>query len=171
MQPRWLEACLQGELAAQEEMINEYQSEVYRLALSILNDPQDAEDALQEIFLSALRGLKGFRGQSHFKTWLFSIAIHACQTRLQKQRALQRLAQALFFFTQSETESDHEQQVDVWMAVQALDDKHRLPLLLRYYNRLAVDEIAEMLHIPAGTVHSRLNTARQKIREALQDDL
>ena len=65
-----------------------------------------------------------------------------------------------------QTESDSM----VQDAIQRLDDKHRLPIILRYYHDLSVAEIAETLAIPQGTVHSRLNSARERLRQVLKEE-
>ena len=98
MDSRWLEQCREGDSLAIERLIQTYQQDVYRLALSILDDPADADDATQEVFLSALRALESFRGHASFKTWLFSIAINVCRSRLQRHKRgekLQLLLQSL----------------------------------------------------------------------------
>jgi len=62
----------------------------------------------------------------------------------------------------------HEADAAVWRAVNALGEKHRLPVILRYYHGFSTAEIAQLLDLNEGTVHSRLNTARERLRHALQ---
>src|SRR6266702_534817 len=95
MDSRWLEQCREGDSLAIERLVQTHQQDVYRLALSILDDPDDADDATQEVFLSALRNLDSFRGNASFKTWLFSITINMCRSRLQRQKSHGRLQQNL----------------------------------------------------------------------------
>lgn len=173
-----LELCKAGDALSIEKMIEEYQKDVYRLALSILDDPDEAEDGTQETFIAALRALNSFHGDSSFKTWLFSIAINICRTRLQRRAARERLKQITFgiFRIKSkdnnlpeETLIQNEADTNIWRAIQQLDDKHRIPIVLRYYHDLPISEIAETLKIPQGTVHSRLNIARERIRLFLEE--
>jgi len=99
MNSHWLEQCREGDSLAIEKMVHTYQRDVYRLALSILDDPDEAEDSTQETFLAALRGLSSFREDAAFKTWLFSIAINVCRSRLQRGKTrgrLQQILQSLF---------------------------------------------------------------------------
>ena len=181
MDSRWLEQCREGDTLAIERLVQTYQQDVYRLALSILDDPADADDATQEVFLSALRALESFRGHASFKTWLFSIAINVCRNRLQRTKSRGRLQQILqSLFTQEHPErsrrnpekeaAQNESDSELWRAVRALDDKHRIPVILRYYHDLPVNDIAEMLGIPSGTVHSRLNHARERLRTLLKEE-
>jgi len=176
MDSQWLAKCREGEPLAIERLVQTHQQDVYRLALSILDDPEEADDATQEVFLAALRSLDSFRGDSSIKTWLFSITINLCRSRLQrgKSRArLRQILQSLFRSNQTHPESEaiqHEADSELWRAVHVLDEKHRIPVILRYYHDLPIAEIAEMLGIPVGTVHSRLNHARERLRAQLKDE-
>jgi RNA polymerase sigma-70 factor, ECF subfamily len=176
MDYRLIELCRVGDSSAIERFVQTYQRDVYRLALSILDDPGEADDATQESLLAALRGLDSFHGASSLKTWLFSITINICRTRLQKQKRSDRLRQILGGILRTQNapsveEHAIENQSDeaLWRAIHSMDEKHRLPILLRYYHDLSVAEIASILQIPEGTVHSRLNTARRQLHEVLKE--
>ena len=176
MENRWLEQCRAGDTFAIERLLQTYQQDVYRLALSILDSPDDADDATQETFLSALRALDSFRGNASFKTWLFSIAINLCRSRLRRLRSRKKgiaILQNLYLLRTpehpEETALQNEADTNLWGAVRALDEKHRIPVILRYYHDMQVTEIAEVLSVPIGTVHSRLNHAREKLRNLLEE--
>lgn len=173
------ELCKAGDTLSIEKMIQTYQKDVYRLALSILDDPDEAEDGTQEAFIAALRALNSFHGDSSYKTWLFSITINICRTRLQRRAARERLKQVTFgiFRTQSKSNNlpeelfiQNEADTSIWRTIQKLDEKHRIPIILRYYHDLSISEISEMLDIPQGTVHSRLNIARERMRLLLREE-
>lgn len=183
MDSQWLAKCRDGEPLAIERLVQTHQQDVYRLAISILDDPDEADDATQEVFISALRGLDSFRANSSFKTWLFSITINVCRSRLRRGKSRARLSQILQSLIHGEQafperrRRDPESEViqnetgsKLWQAIQALDEKHRIPIILRYYHDLPVNDIAEMLGIPDGTVHSRLNHARGRLRGQLKDE-
>jgi RNA polymerase sigma-70 factor (ECF subfamily) len=176
MDYRLIELCRVGDSSAIENFVQTYQQEVYRLALSILDDSQEADDATQESLLAALRALDSFHGDSSLKTWLFSITVNICRTRLQKQKRRERLRQILGGILQASRtptveESTIENEADevLWRAIHNMDEKHCLPIVLRYYHELPVAEIARILQIPEGTVHSRLNTARKQLHEVLKE--
>jgi RNA polymerase sigma factor, sigma-70 family len=178
MDSQWLEQCRKGDSLAIEKMVHTYQKDVYHLALSILDNPDEAEDGTQETFLAALRGLDSFREGAAFKTWLFSIAINVCRSRLRggKNRLrVQHILQGLFSLQSKDerpenTTMQKEADGELWCAICSLDAKHRLPVVLRYYHDLPVTDIAVMLDIPTGTVHSRLNHAREKLRTLLKGE-
>jgi len=179
MDSLWLEQCRAGDSTAIEKLVGTYQRDVYRLALSILDDLHDAEDATQEVFLAALRALDSFHGEASFKTWLFSITINVSRSRWRRRQSrarLQGLLQSLFHLRVPEVLPDEKAEKDesdaaLWRAVRALDDKHRVPVVLRYYHDLPVADIAAMLKIPIGTVHSRLNHARERLRDLLKEEM
>jgi RNA polymerase sigma-70 factor (ECF subfamily) len=149
---------------------------VYRLAVSILDDLHEAEDATQESLLAALRALDSFHGDSSLRTWLVSITINVCRTRLQRQKRRDQLKQLLQGILQrlspasvEENAIQHESNESLWRAIHSMDEKHRIPIVLRYYHELSVAEIADILQIPEGTVHSRLNTARRLLHHVLKE--
>ena len=176
MDYRLIEQCRVGDSSAIESFVQTYQQDVYRLALSILDDPSEADDATQESLLAALRALDSFHGASSLKTWLFSITVNICRTRLQKQKRRERLRQILSGILQAtrtvsveERTIENESDEALWSAVHTMDEKHRIPIVLRYYHDLSIAEIATILQIPEGTVHSRLNTARRLLHSALKE--
>jgi RNA polymerase sigma-70 factor (ECF subfamily) len=173
-----LERCRAGDAAAVEALVRAHQGAVYRLALSVLDDPAEADEATQDTFLAALRALPGYRGEAAFTTWLYRIALNASRDRLRRRGAWQRLLGRLRPPPAAPdprpveaAAGGRERQAAIWRAVQALGEKHRLPIVLRYYHDLPVAEIAHLLRLSEGTVHSRLSIARDRLRAALQADL
>jgi RNA polymerase sigma-70 factor (ECF subfamily) len=158
-----------------ERLVREYYPYIRRLALSILDDLHEADDVAQETFVAAHRSMTGFRNEANPKTWLTAIAINACRGRLRKLKVRQTLSttlEALHLLknpSPSPEQAAIQSEVDqsIWQAVDALDEKHRLPVILRYVHELNVAEIAETLHLSQGTIHSRLYYARQKLQAQL----
>src|SRR5215216_1618271 len=95
MDYRLIEQCRAGDTSAVEHFVQMYQQELYRLALPILDNSDEAEEATQEALLAALRGLDSFHGASSLKTWLFSITVNICRTHLQRQKRHDRLKHIL----------------------------------------------------------------------------
>ena len=179
MDSYWLEQCRAGDSLAIERLVQSHQQDVYRLALSILDDSDEADDVTQEVFVSALRALESFHGNASFKTWLFSITINLCRTRLQRHKNRGRLQLTLQSLLHLRGEQAHrpeeealqnESDAALWRAIHALDDKHRLPIVLRYYHDMPVADIAGMMRVPVGTIHSRLNHARERLRALLKEE-
>lgn len=159
-----------------EAFVRAYQGGVYRLALSILEDPDEAEDAAQEALVAAIQRWDSYRGQATVRTWVYAIALNVCRRHLQKRRSGQRLMDLLQGWLHLGGEAQarpeeaalaREAQDRVARAVRGLDEKHRLVVILRYYHDLPVAEIAQVLGVNEGTVHSRLFTARERLRQRL----
>jgi RNA polymerase sigma-70 factor (ECF subfamily) len=178
MDSRWLEQCREGDILAIEKMVHLYQKDIFRLAFSILDNYDEAEDITQETFLAALRSLDSFRGDSAFKTWLFSISLNVCHSRLRRNKTRNYVQQILQNLFQLRGGNEHpeneviknEADTEIWLAIRSLNNKHRIPLILRYYHDLSVIDIAAILGIPPGTVHSRLNHARNKLRALIKEE-
>ena len=176
MDYRFVELCKVGDSTAIENFVQTYQQDVYHLALSILDNSSEADDATQETLLAALRALDSFQGTSSLKTWLFSITVNICRTRLQRQKRSDRLQQLLGGILRAqgnpsveENNIENESNKALWLAIHRMDEKHRVPIVLRYYHDLSITEIATILQIPEGTVHSRLNTARRQLQDVLKE--
>ena len=160
-----------------ELWVKDYYGSLLRLTSSILHDPHEAEDSVQETFLAANRNLEKFRNQSSPRTWLTAIAINVCRGRLRKRRARQSLYNALEAFhlvkntpqSPEETALQEESNSYLWDLVEKLDEKHRLPLILRYVQELSIAEIAIVLKVPQGTIHSRLHYARRWLQTHLKN--
>lgn len=166
-----------GDPQAIEALVNDHQARVFRLCVSILDDADDAQDAVQESFIAALKALPGYRGDASFHTWLFSIAINTCRAQLRQRKRRSNLQDNLMdpAVRESEGKLSPERRVmeaqhteAIWRAINTLDEKHRLPIVLRYYHNLSTQEIADTLGINVGTVHSRLSNARTRLTGELK---
>jgi len=169
-------ACIEGDETAIAQLIQKHQLGVFRLALSVLGDSGEANEATQDTFIAALSALKSYQESSTFKAWLYTITLNLSRSRLRKRKALERLQYTLtaFFRVHSQRPSTLEEiiignEVDaaLWQALEKLGEKHRLPLVLRYYHDFSIKEIAEILKIKEGTVHSRLSIGRERLRSEL----
>lgn len=173
-------ACIQGDETAIAQLVREHQLGVFRLALSILNDPSEANEATQDTFIAALNALRSYREKSSFKAWLYTIALNTSRSRLRNRKARERLQHSLaaIFHVQSQRPPTLEDVVvgkqedaALWKALEKLGEKHRLPIVLRYYHDFSISEIADILKIKEGTVHSRLSIARERLRFELESKL
>ncbi len=159
-----------------EELMLTYYDFVYRLAISFLLDEDEAEDVAQETFIQANLHLDHFEPCTSMKSWLAKITLNLCHSHYRRKKARQRLQDVLKVITfhlssaNPSTEDaviQNERQRSLKTAVEALDEKHRLPVLLRYVHGLSVPEIALALDVNEGTVYSRLHYAHQKLRDQL----
>lgn len=173
----WLiDACIAGNEVAIEALVRKYEMGVFRLALSVVGDPVDAIEITQETFIAALRSLPAYQEQHSFKAWLYKIALNLSRSYLRKRKLREKLknaAAALFRLEThertlpEETLMETEQEATVWQELNRLDERHRIVVIMRYFQGLSVPEIADLLEINEGTIHSRLHTARERLRIAL----
>lgn len=168
-----------GDHLAIGALIRRYQHYVYRLCYLVMRTEQDAEDMTQETFVRAFRALPRFeiREGTSFEAWLYRIAVNRCRSRLRRKwyqvlpwpNPAPRLVADLAA-QPDQVVMQHERRSEILAAINALGEKHRLVVILRYYVGFSNEEIAETLGIPSGTVRSRLYTARQRLKEFLVDE-
>jgi RNA polymerase sigma-70 factor (ECF subfamily) len=153
-----------------------YYDFVYHLACTFLGDQDEADDAAQETFLQAVLHLHQYEPGTNLKSWIAKITINTCRIKYRKQKARRRLEAVLKLLTHpvapdqrspEESAITGEQQRLLRQAVDALDEKHRMPVLLRYVHGMSVPEIAQALAEKEGTIHSRLHYAHRKLRDRL----
>src|SRR5579864_5164825 len=185
------EAAIVAELKAGSEaaytwLIGEFQQPVYGLVYRIVNDPSDAADTTQDVFLKVFRGMKHFHGSSSLKTWIYRIALHEAANRRRwwfrhkaketsiepveseagtseaMQAALTDPAESPF-----ESVAHHEVQRRVEEEVKKMPEPYRTTLILRDLEDMSYEEIAEVLEISLGTVKSRLTRGREALRQRL----
>ncbi|MHB8857183.1 MAG: RNA polymerase sigma factor [Bellilinea sp.] len=166
-----------GDPLIYEALMVEYFNFIFRLTNSILLEPCEADDATQETFIQAATHLADYQAGTNIKSWLAKIAINICRDKLRRLRTRNRLVELLKVITwqavqasptPEETTMRNERQQAIKNGVEALDEKHRLPILLRYVHGMPVAEIAQVLQLSEGTVHSRLHYAHLKLRDRLK---
>jgi RNA polymerase sigma-70 factor (ECF subfamily) len=166
-------------VAESEELVQQYYAYLHRLAFSILDDDQEADDAAQESLLRALKNLDRLQAETNMKSWLSIITVNIARDMLRRRAARQRLNNLLVWggILPSHQESPEKAVITsesrslLWQAVSELDEKHRLPVLLRYLHDLNINEIARALGTNEGTIHSRLHYAIRKLQARLGDAL
>jgi RNA polymerase sigma-70 factor (ECF subfamily) len=163
-----LRRAANGDSAAFHALVDRHAQRLYRLAVSLVGNAVDAEDVLQEAFIGAFRGLKGFEGRASVKTWLTRIVVmQAAQFRRSRSR---KKTEAIPDSAAAASRSA-EAGMDVQMALGQLSAEHRQVLVLREYEGMSYEEIADVLDVPRGTVESRLHRARGELRERLKSYL
>jgi RNA polymerase sigma-70 factor (ECF subfamily) len=174
---RLISECIAGNQTAIEALVRQHETGVFKLAFSILGEEADAHEITQETFIAALKSLRAYKEKSTFKAWLYTIALNHSRSRLRKRKVLGRLKTTVGSILQVESqirstpEEDlirTEKEALVWNELNKLDERHRTVVILRYFHELSISEIAEVMSINEGTIHSRLHNAREKLRVALE---
>ena len=173
-----VEAAAAGDRDAFDELVRRYQGVILGLARSLTAGSVDAEDIAQDVFVRAWRSLRGFRGESTFRTWLHQIALNVVRSH---HGRLARLTRMIRPSPAQEEATDpvewaadrHNPEQDAVLrdgidrALAALPEELRVAVVLRDVQGLEYREIADMLGIPIGTVESRIFRGRQRLRPVL----
>ena len=165
-------------LVAFEQLVEEYGDRVYGIALRITGSPPDAEDAMQDAFLSAFRGWSAFRAQASPTTWLYRIAVNAALQRVRQRHPDEYLVEEREG-TQIRDWSDDVPQAaaraelhsQLERGIQLLPPDLRVALVLRDVEGMSTAEAAAALDLSEAAVKSRLHRARVLLRGFLQDVL
>jgi RNA polymerase sigma-70 factor (ECF subfamily) len=176
-QPSWLiSECIAGNEAAIEMFVRQYETGVFRLALSIVGDQAEANEITQETFISALRSLPAYQENKSLKAWLYTIALNKSRSLLRKRKTLERLRNSFNSIFRVELQKQmlpeestiqNDEEAEIWNALNKLDEPFRIVVILRYFHELSIADISEILSVNEGTIHSRLHTARERLRNAL----
>jgi RNA polymerase sigma-70 factor, ECF subfamily len=144
----------------------------YRLARAILTDDREAEDAVQDACLTAWQKGGSLRDQDRFDAWFERVLINGCRDRLRRRQRQRVRAIALqSAWTGEGTTPDpsaRDGDPDLDAAFDHLDPDHRLVVLLRYWRDMSLEDIADRLDVPLGTVKSRLHYALRTMRTTLE---
>jgi len=164
-------AAAAGDRGAFDQLVQLHADQVYRVALRMLDDPDDAEDVQQETFLQAYRRLDSFRGEAAFGTWLYTIAARLC---LGRRRRSARLHEPIAPEMRAGAQQAHnpQDQLDaldsagrVQRTLAALAPRDRLLIVLRYIEELNHEEIGRILGCSTESSRSRLARAKRLFRQ------
>jgi RNA polymerase sigma factor (sigma-70 family) len=164
--------------AAVDLIVQKYRDKLYYHALSIVKDPQEAYDAVQEVFIKAIREPRFFEEGFQMKAWLFRVTTNLCFNTVRDKKRRngiletipQKMPREEEGLTSLERVFSMEMRVELLSALDELTPKHREILMLRYYHDLSYAEIASQLQIKLGTVMSRLSRARNRLMQVLGPD-
>jgi len=170
-----VEAARSGDHGAFEELVRQTYTDTYTLALRLVGDEEDARDVVQETYLRVHKGLKKFRGEARFSTWLHRITANCANTYLGRRGRHQHEPlpeEPVVASVQSADDPEESVRVrglrdELSLAVHALPPKLRAVLVLRDVYGLPHNEIAEQLEITESAAKVRLHRARKRLREQL----
>jgi RNA polymerase sigma-70 factor (ECF subfamily) len=164
-----VEASL-NDLEAFGELIRRHQDFVYGAAMRIVRNPVMAQDLAQEAFVRAHRGLSGFRGQAQVRSWLYRIATNLALNAVQRRREYpaETLPDRPAQYDPASDAVNQALREDLESAIAELPDKLKKPLVLREYEGMSYQEIADTLDLPINTVRTRILRGRRALREKME---
>jgi len=170
-----------GDQDAFAQLVTRWERPIYALAYRTLRREEEARDVVQDAFLRAYRGLKGFKGEAKFSSWLYRITLNLCRDWMRKERRAPvaqvpegtdplDLADQQAAPTESVEDlvARREMSAAVQLAMAELPEEQRTAIMLKEYHGLTFQEIAEMLDCPLSTVKTRLYQGLSVLRRRLE---
>ncbi len=173
-----IEKILGGQTGAFKLLVHKYQHKIMHILLRYVNEPVDAYDLTQEVFIRAYRSLPNFRQESSFYTWLFRIAVNVAKSHCATEKRRSDFEQAMPEQELLSKGVDHSspesilnaQQLKqaVFDVIHTLPEELRVAILLREVEGLNYEKIAQILNCPIGTVRSRIHRAREALDKRIK---
>ena len=174
-----------GDAQAYDKLLNKYRNSVYNLVYRMVRDVEEAEDLTQEAFIKAFNSLAQFNEDYAFSTWLYKIATHNCIDFFRKRKLQTLSIDKPIQYKDSEIHQElpdpelnpeksilaSERSSIIREAIESLPEKYYTAIVLRHTEEKSYEEIAEILHLPIGTVKARIFRAREMLNKALKDRL
>lgn len=171
----------QGDKSAYDLLVIKYQHKIIQLVNRYIKDPSEAQDVAQEAFIKAYRALANFRGDSAFYTWLYRIAINTAKNYLlsrsrrhsdyhvdvQDAEQLENVPQLKGMDTPEYLLMNDDIVEAIELAIEKLPEEMRIAIMLREFEGMSYEEIAQTMECPVGTVRSRIFRAREAIDKKL----
>lgn len=174
-----VEKTKQGDLNAFEQLVERYQTRTYNVALRMLANPDDARDAVQEIFIRVLRALKNFRGDAKFSTWLYRVTVNYCldvsKARQKDQKRNLPLDEHDYLKNRlvdskmgpEDLTAEKDTRKVVRRAINRLPEHYKTSLILHYYEELSYREVAEILQVSTNTVATHIARGKKMLQKEL----
>ena len=175
----WVKASQQGDVIAFNRLVLIWEKSIYNLALRMLQDPDEAAESTQEVFLNAFKNIRRFRLEAQFSTWLYRIAANTCISRLRKrppgvhislEESSFETSVSLVLPAVDSQERDflrEESYQRVRKALEHLQPEQKVVLELKFYQELTFEEIAQIVDAPLSTIKSRLYTGLESLKVRL----
>ena len=173
-----VQKTLQGDSAAFSDIVNRYTQPIYSLAFRLLESTEEAEDAVQEIFLNAFKALGSFRIGARFYSWFYAIAVNKIRSLLKKKLRYRKTIS----LDADNTPDLPDQREDLQMRVVSYSEEerareelsnlkpiYRIVFVLRFIEGMPLRDMADILDIPIGTVKARLHRARKQMISILTE--
>jgi RNA polymerase sigma-70 factor (ECF subfamily) len=166
-----IDRILAGERDLYAKLVNEYKSYAYTIALKIVENKPEAEEAAQDAFIKAFHYLKGFNRQAKFSTWLYRIVFNTAISYKRKNRQqFQSIENSIVEYSvkaDSQIEKD-DRQAFVKKAMDKLNEADKLAIQLYYIKEFSLGEVAEMMGQAENTIKVRIHRARQRLADELK---
>jgi RNA polymerase sigma-70 factor (ECF subfamily) len=167
-----IQRCAERDSTAFETLILKYENKIYNLCYYVLKNKDDALDAAQEVSIKIYKSINKFKGESKFSTWIYRITYNTCLDYIKKRKDELSFEEVLTTESGIESKTENiiearELKFELKRCILKLSNDFRTVIILRDIEGLSYQEIAEILNIEVGTVKSRLNRAREALKNVL----
>lgn len=163
--------AIKGDDKAFEELMSEYKENLYRTAFSYVRNEADALDIVQETVYKAYISIDKLKEPKYFKTWITRILINTALTHIRKGSKIVYIEDRELSEAMGAVENRVEESIYIWEALDSLEEKHREVIILKYFNDLTINEVAQVLKYPLGTAKTYLNKGLNKLRNIMRRDV
>jgi RNA polymerase sigma factor (sigma-70 family) len=165
-----IDRILAGEQQLYAELVNRYKGYAFTIALKILENKPEAEEAAQDAFIKAYNHLKSFNRDSKFSTWLYRIAFNTAISYKRKRKATYQSIEniSVEYDAGEDSLEKRDKKIFITQAMSKLNEADRLALNLFYLQEFSLEEIAEITGMQANTVKVRVHRARQRLADELR---
>ena len=160
----WVKKAQRHDKDAFTELMQLYMKDMYRTAIAILMNEEDAADALQDTILTCWEKLHTLKKPEFFKTWMTRILINHCYDIIRKSTVYENIE------SYEEPSKSDEYNIELKEAYASIDERYRLPMELYYSQGFRIREIAEMLSVPQNTIKTRLSRGRKQLEEYYREE-
>lgn len=165
-----LEKAINGDKEAFSRIIIQNKEAMYKTAIVILRNEEDAYDAIQDALIKMYRNIHNLQNIDAFKSWSRKIIINSCYDIIEKNKKVININSRLIDTYEETREDIYQCEDEVVKLLDKIEPDLRLTAILYYYNDLTIKEIAQIIKIPEGTVKSRLSRAREKLYQILKSE-
>ena len=180
-----IEQFAKGDIEAMSILIGAYKDELYNLCFRLTFNRHDAEDLFQKTWIKAANNASKYENKA-FRAWLFRICVNQykddCRKIVVRKKYLkddfETISAKDYVIMEARSEDNVEEQYEkkhiqalIISKIDRLSEKHKIPVVLFYYQQMRYSEIAKILNVPEGTVKSRINAAKKKLKSVLESEL
>lgn len=180
-----IKKAITGDESAYKELLENYRGAIYNLLYKMVKNREETEDLVQEAFIKAFNALPSFNEEYAFSTWLYKIAINNCIDHIRKKRLKTYSIDKPVSLKDSELAREfpdtsmspdknilsEEKSNIIETAINELPENYKIVIILRHTEERSYEEIAELLHLPLGTVKARIFRAREMLKKKLKGKL
>ncbi len=154
-----------GDSDAFSKLVKMYEKDLYRVAIAMVKNNEDASDCIQDSILKAYKSIGKLKKEEYFKTWLIKILINNCKDTISKEKKFTSLLQV----SKEAFYEENLEYIEIQEVIDNLDEDLKVLIILYYYEDMSIKDISESLGISEGTIKSRMSRARSKLKSMLNE--